>query len=158
MDEVDQLGERLNEVLEADDLTVGVAESLTGGSLSASLGRIRGSGDWFRGSVVAYSRAVKHGLLAVPQGPVVSEAAATAMAERADELLDADLTLAVTGVAGPDEQDGEPPGTVWMAVHRGRVTTTRLLHLEGDPEEIVQQACSRGLAWLVDAAEGHDQR
>jgi nicotinamide-nucleotide amidase len=155
MDDVDRLGARLNDVLEADDLTVGLAESLTGGALSASVGRIRGSGDWFRGSVVAYSRGVKHGLLRVPPGPVVSEAAATAMAEHAAELLDADLTLAVTGVAGPDEQDGEPPGTVWMAVHRDRETATRLLRLEGDPEDIVEQTCSRGLAWLVDAAEGH---
>jgi nicotinamide-nucleotide amidase len=155
MDEVDQLGERLGDVLEADDLTVGVAESLTGGSLSATLGRIRGSGDWFRGSVVAYSRSVKHGLLRVPEGPVVSEAAAAAMAEHAADLLDADLTLAVTGVAGPEEQDGAPPGTVWMAVHRDRETTTCLLHLEGDPDEIVQQTCARGLAWLVDAVEGN---
>jgi nicotinamide-nucleotide amidase len=153
VDEVDQLGERLNEVLETDELTVGVAESLTGGSLSAALGRISGSGDWFRGSVVAYSRTVKHGLLRVPPGPVVSEAAASAMAEHAAELLDADLTLAVTGVAGPDEQDGEPPGTVWMAVHGVRGTRTCLLHLEGDPEEIVRETCSRGLQWLVDAAE-----
>jgi nicotinamide-nucleotide amidase len=158
MDDVDHLGERLNDVLTDDDLTVGVAESLTGGSLSAALGRIRGSGDWFRGSVVAYSRTVKHGLLQVPPGPVVSEAAAIAMAEHAADLLDADLTLAVTGVAGPDEQDGEPPGTVWMAVHRGRRTTTRLLHLEGGPEEIVQQTCSRGLEWLVDTAEDHGDR
>jgi nicotinamide-nucleotide amidase len=154
-EEHDRLGARLNEVLEADELTVGVAESLTGGSLSAALGRIRGSGDWFRGSVVAYSRSVKHGLLRVPEGPVVSEAAATAMAEHAAELLESDLTLAVTGVAGPDEQDGQPPGTVWMAVHRDGETTTSLLHLDGDPEDIVQETCSRGLAWLVDAAEGH---
>jgi hypothetical protein len=42
-----------------------------------------------------------------------------------------------------------------MAVHRDRETTTRLLRLEGDPEDIVQQTCARGLAWLVDAAEGH---
>jgi nicotinamide-nucleotide amidase len=157
MADVDRLGERLNDVLVGDELTIAVAESLTGGSLSAALGRIRGSGDWFRGSVVAYSRTVKHGLLQVPPGPVVSEAAATAMAEKVADLLDADLTLAVTGVAGPDEQDGEPPGTVWMAVHRGRRTSTNLLHLEGDPAEIVEETCARALEWLVDEAEDHDR-
>jgi nicotinamide-nucleotide amidase len=157
MADVDRLGERLNDVLVGDDLTIAVAESLTGGSLSAALGRIRGSGDWFRGSVVAYSRTVKHGLLQVPPGPVVSEAAATAMAEKMADLFDADLTLAVTGVAGPDEQDGQPPGTVWMAVHRGPRTSTTLLHLGGDPAEIVEETCARALEWLVDEAEDHDR-
>jgi nicotinamide-nucleotide amidase len=155
MDEVDRLGERLGQALENDERSVAVAESLTGGSLSAALGRIRGSGDWFRGSVVAYSRAVKHGLLEVPAGPVVSETAARTMAESAARLLDAELTLSVTGVAGPAEQDGEPPGTVWMAVHRDARTTTQLLNLEGAPEDIVEQTCARALRWLVEVAEGH---
>jgi nicotinamide-nucleotide amidase len=155
MDEVDRLGERLGHALDDDGRSVAIAESLTGGSLSAALARVRGSGGWFRGSVVAYSRAVKHGLLEVPSGPVVSEVAARTMAESAARLLDAELTLSVTGVAGPDEQDGEPPGTVWMAVHGGDRTTTQLLHLEGGPEDIVEQTCACALRWLVAAAEGH---
>src|SRR5688572_4998019 len=94
--------------------TVAVAESLTGGMLSSRLARREGASDWFRGGVVAYSRLTKERLLGIGDVPVVSEAAARAMAENVARLLSADLAVAVTGVGGPDPEDGVPPGTVWI--------------------------------------------
>ena len=85
--------------------TLAVAESLTGGLLASAFARASGSSEWFRGGIVAYSSAVKYDLLDVPGGPVVSEAAAVAMARAAGRLLNADVAVAVTGVGGPDPHD-----------------------------------------------------
>ena len=101
--------------LVAQGLTLATAESLTGGMVGTRLTDIPGASRAFRGSIVAYDGDVKRGLLGVPDGPVVSEAAVVAMAEGACRVLGADVSVAVTGVAGPDPQDGEEPGTVWMA-------------------------------------------
>ena len=74
-----------------------------------------GASDVFRGGLVSYAGDIKFDLLGVPEGPVVSEEAVTAMARGAARLLGADCAIAVTGVAGPDPLDGQEPGTVWMA-------------------------------------------
>ena len=91
------------------------AESLTGGMIGSRLTDVPGSSRAFVGSVVAYDGDVKRLLLGVPDGPVVCEAAVTAMAANVCGVLGADVSVAVTGVAGPDPQEGEEPGTVWMA-------------------------------------------
>jgi nicotinamide-nucleotide amidase len=103
------------DLLTARGLTLAVAESLTGGLVAARLVNVPGASSWFRGGVVAYASDVKRSLLDVPPGPVVSAEAATAMASGARRALGADVGLAVTGVAGPDEQDGQRPGTVFLA-------------------------------------------
>lgn len=95
--------------------TLALAESLTGGLIGSRLTAVPGASDVFRGGLVSYASDVKFDLLDVPEGPVVSEEAVTAMARGAAKLLDADCAIAVTGVAGPDPLDGEDPGTVWMA-------------------------------------------
>jgi PncC family amidohydrolase len=75
---------------------------------------------------VSYASEVKFDVLGLPEGPVVSEAAVRAMAEGAARVLKADCAIAVTGVAGPDPQDGEEPGVVWMAtLVDGEVVATR---------------------------------
>ena len=112
--------------LGADGLTLGLAESLTGGLAASRLVNVVGASRWFRGSVVSYASEVKFDLLGVPVGPVVSEATATAMAEGAQRVLGADVGLSITGVAGPDGQDGQPPGTVFVG-----------LALPGQPSEAV---------------------
>ena len=96
-------------------LRLGLAESLTGGMIAARLCDIPGASQAFRGSIVSYASDVKFDLLDVPEGPVVSEAAVTAMVLGACRVLKTDVGIAVTGVAGPDPQDGEEPGTVWTA-------------------------------------------
>ncbi len=129
-------------LLRAAGLTLGVAESLTGGLVGSRLTNVVGSSEWFRGSMVAYASDVKFDVLAVPEGPVVSEEAARAMALGARKVLGADVGIAVTGVAGPADQDGQPPGTVFCAVappgdDRG---LSRLLKLPGDRERVRQFA------------------
>jgi nicotinamide-nucleotide amidase len=96
--------------------TLGLAESLTGGLVSARLVSIPGASDVLRGSIVSYVADVKHDLLEVPAGPVVSEEAAVAMAVGAKRVLGADVGLALTGVAGPTEQDGMPVGTLFVGI------------------------------------------
>ena len=131
--------------------TFAVAESLTGGSLSARFAAAGDSSSWYRGAVVSYARAVKHHVLHVPKGPVVSQTAASAMAEGVCRVLDADVGLSVTGAGGPDPQDGQPPGTVWMAVHdRGSGTTlTREARFDGDPTQVVESTCDEAVRWLL---------
>ncbi|MBW0097814.1 nicotinamide-nucleotide amidohydrolase family protein, partial [Pseudonocardia sp. KRD-184] len=73
--------------------TVAVAESLTGGMVSQALAVAQGSAQWFRGGLVAYSSDVKHEVLGVPEGPVVSAAAAVAMARGVRSLLRADVAV-----------------------------------------------------------------
>jgi nicotinamide-nucleotide amidase len=131
--------------------TVAVAESLTSGAMASSLGAAPRASEWFRGGVVAYSADVKHGLLGVPNGPVVSEAAVSAMARQTARLLDADVTLAVSGVGGPDIQDGQPVGTVWFAVHSQGSTWTVRRGFDGGPEEVVKQTVEHGLHLLLQA-------
>ena len=107
--------------------TLALAESLTGGLIGARLTAVPGASDVFRGGLVSYAGDVKFNLLDVPEGPVVSEEAVTAMARGAAKLLGADCAIAVTGVAGPDPLDGEDPGTVWMAtLVNGEVAATRV--------------------------------
>jgi nicotinamide-nucleotide amidase len=121
------------------ELTLGLAESLTGGLIGARLVNVPGSSRWFKGCIVAYDSAVKHSLLGVPPGPVVSAEAAEKMAEGAREALGADVGLGITGVAGPDEQDGQRPGTVFVGIALpGRPVVSQQLHLPGDRERVRQ--------------------
>jgi nicotinamide-nucleotide amidase len=106
-------------LLEAQGLTLAVAESLTGGLMASRLTDVAGVSNVFRGGVVSYASEVKFDLLEVPEGPVVSAAAAEAMATGVRRLLGADVGLAVTGVAGPAEQDGQPVGTVFIGLAIG---------------------------------------
>lgn len=117
---------------------IAVAESLTGGLLASEVSKAPQAGTWFRGGVVAYHSDVKYGLLEVPEGPVVSETAARAMAATTARLFDAEIVVAVTGEAGP-EPDEAAPGTVWFGLdHRGRVSATRK-EFDGEPEEVLAQ-------------------
>ena len=114
------------DLLKAQGLTLGLAESLTGGLIASRICDIPGASAVFRGAIVSYASEVKFEVLGVPEGPVVSEAAVRAMAEGAARVLGADCAIAVTGVAGPAAQDGEEPGVVWMAtLVDGEVVATR---------------------------------
>jgi nicotinamide-nucleotide amidase len=121
-------------------LTLGLAESVTGGLVAARLTAVPGASEWFRGAIVSYDRQVKYGLLGVGDGPVVSESAATEMAVGAARVLGADVGLAVTGVAGPTEQDGQPVGTVWLGLALDGVASAVSVRLPGDRERIRQFA------------------
>ncbi len=108
-------------LLRARGLTLGLAESLTGGLMGARVCDVAGASDVFRGSIVAYASDVKASVLDVPEGPVVSLDAAAAMAAGARRVLGSDIGIGVTGVAGPDEQEGHKPGTVFVGIDLGPV-------------------------------------
>jgi nicotinamide-nucleotide amidase len=126
------------ELLTAKGLTLGLAESVTGGLVGARVCNVAGASGFFKGSIVAYDSEVKFGLLGVPRGPVVSAGAAEAMAEGARRVLGADVGLSVTGVAGPAEQDGEPPGTVFFGMAIGDEVTSQRIKLPGDRDRVRQ--------------------
>ena len=107
-------------------LTLGIAESVTGGLMAGRLTAITGASDVFRGAIVSYDSEVKFELLSVSRGPVVSESAAKEMAVGVRKTLGSDIGLAVTGVAGPTEQDGVKVGTlcVGLAMPNGDVRST----------------------------------
>jgi nicotinamide-nucleotide amidase len=120
-------------------LTLGLAESLTGGLIGARLVNVPGSSAWFRGCIVAYDSAVKHALLGVPAGPVVSAEAAEQMAAGARRALGSDVGLGITGVAGPEGQDGQGPGTVFVGVAmRDCAPVSHQLYLPGDRDRVRQ--------------------
>jgi nicotinamide-nucleotide amidase len=100
--------------------SVATAESLTGGQLGSTITAIPGASKIYRGGVIAYASDLKTDLLGVSQsllaeGGAVQAQVALEMATGAAQRLDAEFGLAVTGVAGPDSQDGHLPGTVFVA-------------------------------------------
>lgn len=112
--------------------TLAVAESVTGGMIGSRLVNIIGASQWFRGGIVSYASEVKFDLLGVPRGPVVSAEAAEAMAVGVRRVLGSDISLSVTGVAGPEEQDGQPAGTVFVGIAIGDHVEHVHLRLPGD--------------------------
>jgi nicotinamide-nucleotide amidase len=128
----------VSRLIKAAGASLGLAESLTGGLIGARLAIVPGASDWFRGAVVSYATELKHRLLGVPPGPVVSEAAAAAMAEGAARVLGADIGLSTTGVAGPTEQDGMPVGSVFIGLHLDGATAVTSLRLPGDRHRVQQ--------------------
>lgn len=141
----DRLDEVVHRLLAAAGATVAVAESLTGGLIGAALSRLPGSSATFRGALVVYATELKEVLAGVP-GPLLASAGAVsaqtagALAAGARERLGATYGLGATGVAGPTEQEGQPVGTVHLAVRGPDGTVVRSLRLAGDRDR-VRQLC-----------------
>ena len=137
------------ELLRNKKLTLGVAESVTGGLVAGRLTAIVGSSDVFRGGIVSYANDVKFNLLGVSQGPVVSEAVAKEMAVGARKVLGSDIGLALTGVAGPTEQDGVKVGTLCVGVALGDGSTrSTTFHLPIGREQMRQLSVISALNFL----------
>jgi nicotinamide-nucleotide amidase len=145
----DQLAQEVAELARRRSLRVAVAESLTGGEISRRLAAAPDSSEWFVGGVVAYAEDVKFGLLGVDPGPVVTEACARQMAAGVADLLHAGIAIAVTGVGGPNPEEGQPPGTVWLATARGAAVHAQRHDLTGEPASIVEQTTELALRALV---------
>ncbi len=129
--------------------TLGLAESVTGGLVAGRITNVAGASEVFAGSVVSYASEVKFDLLGVERGPVVSEGAAMQMASGARRVLHTDVALALTGVAGPTEQDGMPVGTLCAAVALpdGRVVA-RTFRLPGLRDQMRQMSVITALDLL----------
>jgi nicotinamide-nucleotide amidase len=137
------------QILRERGLTLGLAESVTGGLVAGRFTGVAGASDVFRGAVVSYASEVKFDVLDVPEGPVVSEAAAAAMALGAQRVLGADVALALTGVAGPTEQDGMPVGTLCVGiVIADAAPITRTLRLPGQRDQMRQMSVISALDLL----------
>ena len=141
--------------------TIGVAESLTGGLVVASLVDVPGASAWVRGGVVAYATDLKHAILGVDaallaaHGPVHPEVARQ-MAEGVRTVtgrdgVRADVGVATTGIAGPDSPDGQPVGTVHLGVSTPERTHSISVVLDGDRDAIRREAARRALAAVIDA-------
>jgi nicotinamide-nucleotide amidase len=140
-------------VLTARRETLAVAESFTGGALMSAVVDVPGASAVLRGGVVAYATDLKHALLGVDQALLAQEGAvhptvATQMAEGVRRRLDATWGLATTGVAGPDPQDGKPPGTVHVALAGPSGATARSLQLGGDRARVRSLAVAVALDLL----------
>ena len=117
----------------------GNEQSLTGGMVGSRLADVPGASDVFRGSIVSYATDVKRSVLGVTAEMVVSAESAIEMAEGARRMLGADVGLAVTGVAGPTEQEGQPVGTVYFGLAMpGREPEAVRVLLPGDRQRLRQ--------------------
>ena len=141
-------------VLRMSGQTLAVAESLTGGLAAAALTDVPGSSAVFRGGIVAYATDLKARLLGVDRGLLDAHGAvyapvAAAMASGVRERLGATIGLATTGVAGPEPQDGQPPGTVHIAVSLAGDTVVRTIALAGDRDRVRRLTVERALGLLL---------
>ena len=137
------------DILRSRRLTLGLAESVTGGLVSGRLSAIPGASDVLRGCVVSYASEVKFDLLGVPRGPVVTEAAAIALAQGACRVLGADVGLSLTGVAGPTEQEGQAVGTVCVGIALpGEPAFATTLRMPGQRDQMRQMSVISALDLL----------
>jgi nicotinamide-nucleotide amidase len=156
------LAEVVIEVLRSASATVATAESLTGGAVAVALTDVAGASDVYRGSVVAYATELKASVLAVDaallaERGAVDEDVARQMATGVRERLGATFGVSTTGVAGPDPQDGVPPGVVFVAVAGSEGVVVRRLALRGDREGVRRRTVVNALALLRSAALGVDK-
>ncbi|AYG04537.1 CinA family protein [Gryllotalpicola protaetiae] len=158
IDEVDQTA-GLIATLTLRGLTVAVAESLTGGQLTAELTRPAGASAVVNGGVVVYATELKHSVVGVDEtligehGPVHPDVARQ-LAERVRAVLAvdgkaADIGISTTGVAGPDPQGGQPVGTVFVGVAVGPDTWVEALQLAGDRAGIRARTVTAAVAALA---------
>lgn len=147
--------ERLSDVVGAllrkKRLTIAVAESCTGGLISKQLTDTPGSSAYFMGGLVSYDDRIKRGVLGVParilrNHGAVSDSTARAMAERALRLFGTDLSVAITGVAGPSGGSAlKPVGTVWIALADRSSTECGAYRFTGDRGDVRERAAHKAL-------------
>jgi nicotinamide-nucleotide amidase len=159
-DDLARLAARVGAHLKAGARRISTAESCTGGWIAKALTDIAGSSQWFETGYVCYGNAAKTALLGVlpaelAEHGAVSEAVVRAMALGALERANADVAVAVSGIAGPDGgSPGKPVGTVWFAWawRRGRSqqVQARVKLFKGDREAVRRKAVSSALAGVLD--------
>ena len=150
------LAEKLQALL-GDNHTLALMESCTGGLLASALTDVPGSG-YLLASLVCYDIGAKIAL-GVPEERisaygVVSQEVASDMAKAAAALFNAEYGLSATGVAGPDPSEGVPPGTVWLGIRLPNAeTVTRLLQLNGDREQVKEEAVRQACSFLLEQVQ-----
>ncbi|WP_280768911.1 competence/damage-inducible protein A [Salipaludibacillus daqingensis] len=150
----DQLAEILFQQLQARNLTISAAESLTGGLFSTILTEQSGVSKVFTGAIICYSDAVKQSELAIPQDLLqtegaISSACAKQMAINVKENLNSDVGISFTGVAGPESLEGKNPGIVYIGIATKNNVVTHQLQLAGSREMIRERSVKYGLYYLI---------
>ncbi|WP_390621542.1 CDP-diacylglycerol--glycerol-3-phosphate 3-phosphatidyltransferase [Berryella wangjianweii] len=155
----DALAQRVIDRAVRAGVTVGTAESLTGGLIAGALTGCPGSSSVVKGGIVSYRGEVKHAVLGVSDevlaGPgAVSEECALQMCIGARAALGCDVTVAVTGIAGPGgAEPGKPVGTVWLGACSRTGATARLLHLDGDRATVRARTVAAALGCLLELVQ-----
>ena len=135
--------------------TLVTAESLTGGGIGAALTSVSGSSAVYKGGIISYTNEIKHRILGVPsklldQYGAVSQPVAKAMAEGARKVMDADIAVSVTGLAGPDgDEYGNPVGTVFIGYSDAAITEVKRFLFCGDREAIRKQTAEEALTLIL---------
>jgi len=135
--------------------TLATAESLTGGGIGAALTAVSGSSAVYKGGVISYTNEVKHSVLRVPADMLetygaVSAPVARAMAEGVRKLLEAGVSVSVTGLAGPGgDEYGNPVGTVFVGYSDADLTEVKQFLFFGDRESIRQQTAEEALKIIL---------
>jgi PncC family amidohydrolase len=145
---IEDLASQVAELL--DGRSVACAESCTAGRISAALAAVEEASTWFAGGLVAYQDQAKRSLLQVRAPSVLSAEAAGEMAAGVIRLLEVDVAVATTGVAGDEPVDGVEPGVVFIGTRVGEGTATSVHHVEGKPDQVCDAAAERALARLVE--------
>lgn len=143
--------QQLAEVMQAKGWRFASAESVTAGLVADRAAQGDGASDWLLGGVVAYATEVKQRLLGVQGDQVVNPETAAQMVRGVAELMKADVAVSTTGVGGPEPQEDQPPGTVWVGVWVGGRLTTHRLQLDGDPEQVCTGAVEHALRLVLEA-------
>lgn len=135
-------------------VTVGTAESLTGGAVASQIVTVAGASGCLEGGVVSYSHAVKKRVLGVPgdllkRVSAVDPDVALAMARGARRALGVDWAVSTTGVAGPEPHDGHPVGTVFVAVSGPGGEAVEHLTLTGDRAAVREASVARAIDMLA---------
>ena len=155
------LDTRVHLLLRASAHTVATAESLTGGRLAVHFTAVPGSSETYLGGVVTYATEVKSAMLDVPDEVievhgVVSGECAEAMATGVRALTGASFGVSTTGVAGPSEQEGKAPGTVFVGISGPGILEVLELDLDGEREAVQEQTCAKALEALAAILEAEE--
>lgn len=152
----DDVVEHLAKRLQERGWTLATAESVTAGLLANRAAQGSQASEWLLGGVVTYAAAAKARVLGVPDGPVVNAETAERMARGVAELMAADVAVSTTGVGGPQPEEGQPAGTVWVGICVAGEVTTHLPRLGGDPEDVCTHAVEQALQLVVEELAGQD--
>lgn len=157
---IDSAAARLGSVLRRHGYQVTAAESCTAGGICEAITRVGGSSAWFQTGFVTYANRSKSRWLGVDETELethgaVSEPVVRAMASGALEAAEADIAVAVSGIAGPDGGSPEKPvGTVWFAwALRDGTVSSDCRRLQGNRREVRAQTVLHALEGLIKAAE-----
>ena len=137
---------RIGSIMLKEGITLSAAESCTGGMLGMLLTSVPGSSEWFKGGVIAYSNSLKTTILNIPHSLIETEGAvsketAVAMAAGIRKLTGSDISISVTGIAGPGGSSLENPvGTVWMAVCSSQSVSVEMKRFTGDRDVVRRKA------------------